>query len=144
MTAPTITPTQGMAGQGASAPQQGPGQAPGFPAPLGIEQYLGLPQQYPQYLQQYPQYPQYQVQQVVQQLVAQILPMAQQVVLPQVVAAASQQIHQQLQQLVAQYVSGQPHGGLGSQSMAGGGQPPFTGQYGSPFGQAGRPFVGGF
>jgi hypothetical protein len=48
MTTPVTA--QGPAAQGMSTPQQG--YAPGFPTPLGIEQYLGQPEQYggfPQY-----------------------------------------------------------------------------------------------
>ena len=147
MTSSTISPTQSMIGQGTSAMQQG--QVPGFPVPLGIEQYLGLPQmgagtQQPYPGSQQPNQQQYQVHQVVQHLAAQILPVAHQIILPQVVAAASQQLHQHLQQLVtqylAQYAGGQAYGGWGGQQFSGGWQQqPFTGQYGFPFGQAGRP-----
>ncbi|MFI6325174.1 hypothetical protein ACIBG8_47195 [Nonomuraea sp. NPDC050556] len=67
------------------------GYAPGFPAPLGIEGSYGV----------HPQ---------VQQLVSQLLPIAQQYILPQVVSIATQQIHQQLQQLVMQQLSQQQQG----------------------------------
>ena len=157
MTIPTTT--QGPTMQGMS-PQQGYPQ--GFPPPLGIEQYLGQPQQYggfpPQYggsPQQSPmqwQFPgqqqlsgQLPIQQIVQSLVSQLLPIAQQVILPQVVATAAQQIPVHLQQLVAQQVNSQlaqqggwqsPH--LGQQS---GWQQPFAQQGQSQFG---RPYPGSF
>jgi hypothetical protein len=137
------------------------GYAPGFPSPLGVEQYLGQPPQYtgfPQYggfpqhwgspqhftgssqygggtqqshmLGQFPgqQLP---IQQIAQALVSQLLPIAQQVILPQVVASATQQIPQQLQQLVVQQLSQQagwqqPHFGLQ-------GQHPFGGSYQGSF-----------
>jgi hypothetical protein len=135
------------------------GYAPGFPPPLGIEQYLGQPQQYgglPQYwgspqqftgggfpyqyggaaqqprmLSQFPGQQQLPIQQIVQALVSQLLPIAQQVILPQVVAIATQQIPQHLQQLVAQQLSQQagwqqPH--FGTQ-----GQNPFGGPYQGSF-----------
>jgi hypothetical protein len=108
-------------------------QQQGFPPPLGIEQYLGQPQQYGGQPQQYgmqPQFPgqqQLPVQQIVTSLVSQLLPIAQQVILPQVVAAATQQIPWHLQQLVAQQLAWQ--------------QPQF-GQWGqNPFG---RPYQGSF
>jgi len=56
------------------------------------------------------QVPQHQIEQVFQQLIGQILPMAQQVILPQVIALAVQQIQQQVQQLAAQLVLPQPTG----------------------------------
>src|SRR6266480_2954899 len=92
MTTPVTA--QGPAVQGISMQQQG------FPPPLGIEQYLGQPQQFGGSPQQYggspqqsymqPQFPgqqQLPVQQIVTSLVSQLLPIAQQVILPQVVAA---------------------------------------------------------
>src|SRR6266568_308723 len=110
MTTPVTA--QGPAGQGMSTQQ---GYAPGFPPPLGIEQYLGQPQQYGSFPQQFyaqpqfpgqqqPQFPGQQgpMQQIVQSLVSQLLPIAHQLILPQVVATATQQIPQHLQQLVAQ------------------------------------------
>jgi hypothetical protein len=146
MTSPVTT--QGPAIQGMSTPQQG--YAPGFPPPLGLEQYLGQPQQYggyfPQYggfptsfgsPQQFPMQSQFPsqsqvpwqsqfpgqaqvpwqaqqfghhhspIQQIVPSLVTQLLPIAQQVILPQVVATATQQIPWYLQQLVTQQLAGQ-------------------------------------
>ena len=151
MTTPVTA--QGPAIQGMSTQQQG--YAPGFPPPLGIEQYLGQPQQQylgqpqQQYLgqpqqyggspQQFPmqaQFPgqqqvpwQHQVpaQQLVQSLVSQLLPIAQQVILPQVVAIATQQIPQYLQQIVAQQLGWQ------QQQFGQAGQTPF-----------GRPHQGSF
>src|SRR6266516_2989507 len=121
MTTPVTA--QGSAVQGMSTQQ---GYAPGFPPPLGIEQYLGQPQQYGGFPQSWgapqqfmggfsqpyggtPQqsYMQPQFQQIVQALVSQLLPIAQQVILPQVVATATQQIPQHLQQLVAWQLSQQ-------------------------------------
>jgi hypothetical protein len=142
------------------SPQQ-QGYAPGFPPPLGIEQYAGQQQPYGGFPQQWgsPQqftggFPQqqyggampslfsgqqfsgqqhlgtqpHQVQQLVQALVSQLLPVAQQVILPQVVATATQQIPYHLQQLVISQ--------LGQQ--AGWQQSPFGH---SPFG---RPYQGSF
>jgi hypothetical protein len=98
--------------QGMSSQQQG--YAPSFPVPLGIEQYLGQPQQYGGLTQQsYPQsqFPgqqqipgqqQLQVQQIAQSLLTQLLPIAHQVILPHVLATAMQQIPMYLQQLCAQ------------------------------------------
>jgi hypothetical protein len=155
MTTPVTA--QGLAAQGMSTQQQG--YAPGFPPPLGIEQYFGQqhfgqpqhwssPQQYGGAMpslfsgQQFPGQQHlgtqpHQVQQIVQALVSQLLPIAQQVILPQVVATATQQIPYQLQQLVISQ--------LGQQ--AGWQQSPF-GQFGqqagwqqSPFG---RPYQGSF
>ena len=149
MTTPVTA--QGSAVQGMSTQQ---GYAPGFPPPLGIEQYLGQPQQYggfpqswgapqqfmggfsqpyggtPQQSYMQPQFPgqqllsgqQLPIQQIVQALVSQLLPIAQQVILPQVVATATQQIPQHLQQLVAWQLSQQT-----------GWQQPFTQQ--GPFGR---------
>jgi hypothetical protein len=143
MTTPVTT--QGPAIQGMPAQQ---GYAPGFPAPLGIEQYFGQPQQYggqpPQYgglpqqlsmqtpypgQQQFPGQqvfgqqvfgPQVPAQQIVTSLVSQLLPVAQQVILPQVVATATQQIPWHLQQLVTQQLAWQQQqSGLGGQSPFG-------------------------
>jgi len=154
MTTPVTA--QGPAVQGMSTQQQG--YAPGFPPPLGIEQYLGQPQQYggfpqswgsPQHFtggfpnqyggagqqshmpSQFPGQQQLPIQQIVQALVSQLLPIAQQVILPQVVAIATQQIPQHLQQLVAQQLSQQagwqqPRFGLQGQNPFGG---PFQGSF---------------
>jgi hypothetical protein len=117
MTSPVTA--QNPAIQGMSSQQQG--SAPSFPVPLGIEQYLGQPQQYAGLAQQYggqpqqsylqSQFPgqqpilgqqQFQVQQIAQSLLTQLLPVAHQVILPQVLATAMQQIPMYLQQLCAQ------------------------------------------
>jgi hypothetical protein len=128
MTSPVTT--QGPAIQGMSTPQQG--YAPGFPPPLGLEQYPGQPQQYGGFVPQYggfpawygspqqfsmqPQFPAppqlsgqypFPIQQIVPSLVSQLLPIAQQVILPQVVATAAQQIPWYLQQIVTQQLAGQ-------------------------------------
>jgi hypothetical protein len=123
MTIPATS--QGTAVPGLSAQQ---GYGAGFPAPLGIEQYLGQSQQYggfPQgFPQQYsglaqsygqPQFPWQQapamqqgpVQQVVASTVTQLLPIAHQLILPQVLATAMQQIQVHLQQLVGQQAAWQ-------------------------------------
>ena len=56
---------------------------------------------------------QHQIEQVLQQLIGQILPMAQQAILPQVIALAVQQVQQQVQQLATQLalpqLTGQQH-----------------------------------
>jgi hypothetical protein len=128
---------QNPAIQGMSTQQQG--YAPSFPVPLGIEQYLGQAQQYgglQSYMQsQFPgqqQIPgqQFQAQQVAQSLLTQLLPIAHQVILPQVLATAMQQIPIHLQQLcaqVAQQVSGQfaPLGGWQQPQFFQPGQNPF-------------------
>lgn len=147
---------QGLAGSGI-LPQQGT-FTPGFPPSFGAEQYLGTTQQYgiptpgwPQgpYGQQAPygqppwspgqaqfgqgtagQVPQQQVQQVFQQLIGQILPIAEQMILPQVIALAVQQIQQHVQQLTAQLVMPQLTGQ----------QPTWAHQATGPAGQFGRPY----
>ena len=149
MTTPVTA--QSPAFQGMS-PQQG--YTPSFPAPLGIEQYLGQPQQFGGLAQQYvglpqqsymqSQFPgqqqipgqqQFQVQQIVQSLLTQLLPVAHQVILPQVLATAIQQIPIHLQQLCAQ-VAHQVSGQFGQQW---GWQ-----QYPQFFQQGHNPFVRGF
>src|SRR5215472_4232266 len=157
MTTPVTT--QSPVSQGISPQQQG--YPLGFPPSLGIEQYLGQPQQYGGFPQQYASLPQQShmqgqfpgqqpfgqlpIQQIVQSLVSQLLPIAQQVILPQVVATATQQIPMHLQQLVAQQVNWQLaqqggwHQNLGQQ--AGWQQPPFAQQGQSQFG---RPNPGSF
>jgi hypothetical protein len=155
MTTPVTA--HGPAVQGMSTQQQG--YAPGFPPPLGIEQYLGQPQQYGGFPQQFmggdpqqhggatqqpymqSQFPgqqqlaaqQLPVQQIVQTLVSQLLPIAQQVILPQVVATATLQIAQHVQQLVAQQVTWQ------LSQQAGWWQPQFGQQGQNP---SGRPYQG--
>lgn len=75
-----------------------------------------------------------QVPPVVQQLAAQILPIAQQVILPQVIIAAIQQIQQHVTQLVAQFATSQAAITQGQTWL------PFSPQYGTGlFAQAGRP-----
>src|SRR6266567_561530 len=126
----TSVTAAGPAIQGMSAQQQG--YTPSFPAPLGIEQYLGQPQQYGGLTQQYgglpqqaytqSQFPgqqliagQQQAQQIAQSVVNQLLPIAHQVILPHVLATAMQQIPMHLQQLVQQLVAQQAAGQLGQQ-----------------------------
>jgi len=133
------------------SPQQ-QGYAPSFPAPLGIEQYFGQPQQFGGLAQQFgglpqqsyvqSQFPgqqqipgqqQFQVQQIAQSLLTQLLPIAHQVILPQVLATAMQQIPIHLQQLcaqVAQQVSGQLGQQWGWQHY-----PQFSHQGQNPFGR---------
>ena len=89
---------------------QGPGtqtmhQTP-FPPPFGLEQQLG-PQIYGQ-----------------QQMVSQLLPIAYQVILPQVVATATQQIQQYVQYLVSSQSGGQSGGNLQWGPQSGFGQNP--------------------
>src|SRR5215469_15299603 len=125
---------QGLAGSGIPFPQGS--YSPGFPSPIGAEQYFGSTQQYGLQPPSWPQgfygtqlpygQPQgpvqspyatqapsgfsqqnagtspQQVQQLVQQLAGQILPIAQQMILPQVVAQAVQLVQQQVQQLITQ------------------------------------------
>ena len=105
MTTPVTN--QGPTMQGMS--QQQRGYTPGFPPPFGLEQYLGQPAQYGGFPQQFPgqqqapgiQFHTQQLQQIVPSLVSQLLPIAQQVILPQLVATAAQQIPAHLYQLVA-------------------------------------------
>jgi hypothetical protein len=137
MTTPVTT--QGPGIQGMSTYQQG--QVPGFPQPLGIEQSLGQ-----QYGWQQPG------QQVTGAVVSQLLPIAYQVILPQVLVTAMQQIQaclqqiaghlavqygQQLfgQQLFGQQGQQQPFGNLGYF-----GQQPLLVQ--QPFGQQGLGLYG--
>jgi hypothetical protein len=138
--------TQGLAGPGLATgiPAQqgtfGPGfgfVSPGFPPPIGAEQAFGLPSPYgiqaqPGYQQPLPGAVPYL--QAVQQLAAQVVPIAQQAILPQVIAVAMQQVHQQLPQLIAQL----------SGPMAGAGQWPYQLGWQAPamglFGQA-RPYA---
>lgn len=130
MTTPVTA--QGSAAQGMSPQQHG--YTPGFPPPLGLEQYLGQPQQYAGFPQ---------IQQIVQSLVSQLLPVAQQIILPQVVATAAQQIPVHLQQLVAQQVTWQL-------AQQGGWQQPYPGQMGwlqpqfAQQGQFGHSYPGSF
>lgn len=104
--------TQGLTGQGlAGIPAQqgafGPGFGPFTPgslpsispelyssalSPFGIPPQLGYPQQPGSVLYQ----------PAVQQIAAQVVPIAQQVILPQVLAVAMQQIQQQMPHVIAQ------------------------------------------
>lgn len=115
MTTPLTTQGPGL--QGMTTQQQG--QVPGFPAPLGIEQSLGQ------------QYGGQQGQQVTGTLVTQLLPLAYQAILPQVIVTAMQQTQACLQQIVGQLT--QQYG----QQV---GQQPIFGQQGQhqPFGQQGN------
>lgn len=150
MTTPVTA--QGPAVQGMPAP----GYPPGFPPPLGIEQYLGpdrpyggfpqqsfLPAQFPGWQQLFGQ--QSQIHPAAQSLAAQLLPIAQQVILPQVVAAAVAQIQVHLHQLVAQQASWQLAQQSGWQqqpylNQLTGWQQPQSGQQG--YGQFGRIYTG--
>ena len=105
--------TQGLTGQGlagipaqqgtfgpgfgpftpASLPLIGPEQYSSAPSPFGIPPQLGYPQQQ---LGSVPYQP------AVQQIAAQVVPIAQQVILPQVLAVAMQQIQQQMPYVIAQ------------------------------------------
>jgi hypothetical protein len=86
---------QGLAGSG--IPSQQGSFSPELLPTIGADQYFGAAQQ-PNAGQVPPQ----QVQQLIQQLVGQILPVAQQMILPQVIAQAVQLVHQQTQQLITQ------------------------------------------
>lgn len=131
--------TQGLAGPGLATgiPAQqgtfGPGfgfASPGFPPPIGAEQVFGLSSPYgiqaqPGYQQQQPGAVPYL--QAVQQLAAQVVPIAQQAILPQVIAVAMQQVHQQVHQQLPQLIAqlswpmtgaGQWQHQLGGQSSA--------------------------
>lgn len=129
MTTPVATHGPTMQG---TLSQQGFTQ--GFPASLGIEQYLGQPQNYGGFPQQSHTQSQFQSQfpQIVQSLVSQLLPIAQQVILPQVTATAIQQIQVYLHQLVTQQVNsqfGQPGGWQQPQfGQLGGWQQPQSGR----------------
>lgn len=180
MTTPVTT--QGPATQG--MPTQQRGYMQGFPPPFGLEQYLGQSQQYGGFPQQHGGYPQQshtqwqfpgqhqltgqqfpiqpqqvqqpqQIQQIVQSLVSQLLPIAQQVILPQVVGTAAQQIPMYLQQLVTQQVTWQLGQQLGQQGghqfgQPGGWQQPNFGQPGwqqpqfTQQGQFGQSYPGSF
>jgi hypothetical protein len=146
---------QGLAGSGI-LPQQGT-TVPGFPPAIGAEQYLGTAPQYGYQTPGWPpgptgmqaphgQFPWSPVQaqfggqaqagfgqgtgqQPFAELIGQLLPIAQQVILPQVIAMAVQQVQQHVQQLAAQLA-----------------QPQFTGQQptwmpqGGQAGQFTRPY----
>jgi hypothetical protein len=105
--------TQGLAGPGlvtgipASQGMYGPGFgsiAPGFPSAIGPEQFFGVPSPYGVQAQlghQQPQLATFGNVAAIQQVAAQVAPIAQQVILPQVIAVAMQQVQQQLPQLIA-------------------------------------------
>jgi hypothetical protein len=124
---------QGLAGSGI-LPQQGT-YTPGFPPAIGAEQYQGTAQLYGFPTPGWPQGPygmqasygqnpwspfqgqfggqappglgQVPQQQAFGQLIGQILPIAQQMILPQVIAMAVQQVQQQVQQLATQLLQAQ-------------------------------------
>ena len=76
-----------------SLPSISPEQYALAPSPFGIPSQLGYPQQ---------QFGSALHQPVVQQIAAQVVPIAQQVILPQVLAMAMQQIQQQMPYVIAQ------------------------------------------
>jgi hypothetical protein len=119
----------GFSQYGFAQPYGSTGQQPYMPYPLAGQQFGG--QQFggqpPFTAQSVP------MQQIIQALVSQLLPTAQQVILPQVVATATQQIPQHLHQLVTQQVAWQ------LSQQASWPQSPF-GQ--SPFGQPGQHLFG--
>ena len=131
---PGFNPTGAYSAQQQPMHQQG-GFTPGFGSPIGAEQY-GLQQQHGSAGQNLFQSPQ------VQQLVSQIVQIAQQTILPQVVGLAVQQIQQQVTQLVAQQLATQQF--AGQQSYPGQqqftwqqpGMLPFTGQSSWPWAQS--------
>ena len=129
----TVT-TQGLSPQGLTA--QGMGIQAGsfgspFPPPIGTEQFLGSSQAFggqlpisaqPGYPAQSPfglQVPygnhvpngQLQAQPIIGQLVGQILPLAQQAILPQVIAMTTQVVQQLIAQLAVPQMSSQPFWG---------------------------------
>ena len=132
------------------------GVSPGFPAPIGAEQFFGVGQHYgfqPSFWPQTPygvpdpygrptaaQVMPQQAQQLVSQLTGQILPVAEQIVLPQVIALAvhlvQQQVHQLMTQAAVPLIIGQYAG------MAPQWQQPFWGQPPSAFGATVRPYAG--
>jgi hypothetical protein len=160
--------TQSLTGPGTQGNYQQAGFTPAFPAPFGPE-HQGFGHQYGLQTPQASQFPQ-QSQQIVQQLMNQILPIAQQAITAQVLSTVAQQVQQQLPQLIGQYVQmqvqqqlpqfiGQQSGSAhGWQRPDGPWQQPFGGQqygspgglqYGSPwtqqpglFGQGSRPYAG--
>jgi hypothetical protein len=125
--------TQGLTGQGLAGiglqPQHG-AFSPGFPQPIGVEQYFGMPQPWIQQpfgaQQQFGTQQPYGIQQPygvqqpygtqpysmqvpaqVQQLASQVHWPIQQMILPQVAAFAVQQIQQVLPRLITQLVAQQ-------------------------------------
>ena len=122
--------TQGLTGQGLAGislqPQHG-AFSPGFPQPIGVEQYFGMAQPWIQQpfgaQQQYGTQQPYgipqpygtqpysmQVPAQVQQLASQVHWPVQQIILPQVAAFAVQQIQQVLPRLITQLVAQQQLG----------------------------------
>ncbi len=109
--------TQGLTGSGVPATQQQGGHAPGFPAPIAAVPYPGFTQWYGVQAPLALQSP-HEAQQIVQQLIAQILPIAQQTIMVQVLGMAVQQLQQQLPQLIMQHVQQQLPALIAQQSMA--------------------------
>jgi len=117
------TATHPLTGQPTATSMSGPQGTfgPGFPPPIGAEQIFGLvpalaPVPYPSTAvpnttQPYGMLPWQQAitpfafSPVVQQVAAQIAPVAQQTLLPYVIGAVSQQVQQHLPQIVAQFVA---------------------------------------
>src|SRR5215467_3706463 len=99
--------TQGLTGQGLAGVGMQPGAfSPGFPQPIGVEQYFGMAQPWIQ--QPFGTQPfSMQVPSQVQQLASQLHWPIQQMILPQVAAIAVQQIQQVLPRLIAQLVAQQ-------------------------------------
>lgn len=134
--------------------QQGPG--PAFPTPIGAEQFFGAGQQYGSQSSFWPQAPYgmqdpygrpaaghvmpQEVQQLVSQLTGQILPVAEQIVLPRVIAIAVQLVQQQVQQLMTHVSVPQTTGQYPGPAPQW--QQPFWGQQPSGFGQTVRPYAG--
>lgn len=147
------TQTQGFTAQGLSAyPGQEGMTGNGFPAPIGTEQFFGAVQGYGNQVPYGFQHPGNQFQhssnqhwqhaqwQAAQQ-VAQIVAVAQQIIVPQAAALAVQQAYQQLPQVVAQLTThingGNLAGRYGAQQDFGQQIPGyFSGQQGTqPWGQ---------
>src|SRR6266571_4351333 len=102
------------------SPQRGAEQYPGFTNWSGVQAPLAF------------QSP-HQAQQIVQQLLAQILPIAQQTIMAQVVSVVTQQLQQYLPPLIMQHLQQQlpmliAQQGMAQQTMAQHGPAPFTGQ----------------
>lgn len=132
------------------------GFSPGFPTPIGAEQFFGGGQHYGVQPAFWPQAPfgmqdlygrpaaghvlPQQVQQLVSQLTGQILPVAEQIVLPQVIALAVQLVQQQVQQLMTYVAVPQITGQYPAPAPQW--QQPFWGQQPSVFGQTVRPYAG--
>jgi len=154
----TIT-APGLGAPGLASPGIGyqQGFSPGFPTPIGAEQFFGGGQHYGVQPSFWPQAPYgiqdlygraaatghvmpQQVQQLVSQLTGQILPVAEQIVLPQVIALAVQLVQQQVQQLMTHVAVPQISGQYPVPAPQW--QQPFWGQQPAAFGQAVRPYAG--